>query len=86
MKFLRQAIILLLGGFGIVFALAGSVYAQAYGQGAYSCSTYSNGMCQAGSILPATGPQLLAILSAICLALGIGIYIWRRQRKARTAS
>ena len=72
--------------------IAHVLFAQAYGQGAYSCGQYSSG-CQSATnvirigpaVLPATGATLLAIISAALIALGVGLYVWARQRRKRVA-
>ena len=62
--------------------------AQTYGQGVYGCGQYGTG-CSQGTgvikigplILPATGAGLLAIIAAVIVGIGIGLYVWARRRR-----
>jgi LPXTG-motif cell wall-anchored protein len=64
--------------------------AQTYGQGVYGCGQYGascsqgTGVIQIGPlILPATGAGLIAIISAVLIAVGSGIFVWTRRRRKR---
>jgi LPXTG-motif cell wall-anchored protein len=56
--------------------------AQAYGQGAYSTGTYGGDNLSIGPItLPVTGPTALAIVSALAIGIGVGLFVWARQKR-----
>lgn len=63
-----------------------AILASAYGSQAYNSNTY-NGTNQAG-ILPATGSVIWLAIFGLCLAVGIGTWVWlnHRSKKRHAAS
>lgn len=54
----------------------------AYGQGAYSTCAMAAPVIQLGPIsLPDTGATWLGLIGAACFAIGVGLFVWARQRR-----
>ncbi len=87
MRLLRQVINQLLLCFSGAVLLSATAQAQPYGSGLYGSSNYSNGLVQIGPIiLPVTGPQLMAIVSAALIATSVGLIVWWRSRRKSPTS
>jgi|GEM_PF-5217424 len=63
-----------------------ALLAQTYGAGVYGSGTYGGATVQIGPvILPATGAGILAVISILIIAAGIGLFVWTRQRRKQAA-
>lgn len=68
-----------------VMGMAPTAHAAAYGQGLYGAGLYSQGFVQIGPVtLPVTGPQLLGIVSALCIGIAVGLVVWTRGRRRQS--
>ena len=66
----------------LISLLSRPALAGVYGAGPYGAGKYSQGFVQIGPItLPATGPQLLAIVSAALIAIAAGWFVRLRQKR-----